>query len=136
MQAVGYNSIEAEDWEIATSGEEMSKLETLLLDKNRKMEHEVTQLKVWYLINYGRSFSSESSIIIATFIHPFLVVVSYYFPPQVKLSEKTSVLEAAEAKVSELNVKVDEQQKLIQKLEDDISKVQTLQVFYIGYQHI
>lgn len=85
LQAVGYNSIEAEDWEIATSGEEMSKLETLLLDKNRKMEHEVTQLKV-------------------------------------KLSEKTSVLEAAEAKVSELNVKVDEQQKLIQKLEDDISK--------------
>lgn len=45
-QAVGYNSIEAEDWELATSGEEMSKLETLLLDKNRKMEHELTQLKV------------------------------------------------------------------------------------------
>lgn len=46
MQAVGYNSIEAEDWEAATSGEEMSKLESLLLDKNRKMEHEVTQAKV------------------------------------------------------------------------------------------
>ncbi|KAK3007249.1 hypothetical protein RJ639_016149 [Escallonia herrerae] len=46
MQAVGYNSIEAEDWEVATSGEEMSKLESLLLDKNRKMEHELTQLKV------------------------------------------------------------------------------------------
>ena len=45
-QAVGYNSIEAEDWELATSGEEMSKLESLLLDKNRKMEHELTQLKV------------------------------------------------------------------------------------------
>lgn len=85
LQAVGYNSIEAEDWEVATSGEEMSKLESLLLDKNRKMEHEVTQLKV-------------------------------------KLSEKTSALEAAEAKVSELNAKVDEQQKLIQKLEDDILK--------------
>ncbi|XP_021736313.1 protein CASP-like [Chenopodium quinoa] len=85
LQAVGYNSIEAEDWEIATSGEEMSKLESLLLDKNRKMEHEFTQLKV-------------------------------------KLSEKTSFLEAAEAKVSELNAKVDEQQKLIQKLEDDILK--------------
>ncbi|GFS32397.1 CCAAT-displacement protein alternatively spliced product [Actinidia rufa] len=46
LQVVGYNTIEAEDWEVATSGEEMSKLESLLLDKNRKMEHEVTQLKV------------------------------------------------------------------------------------------
>lgn len=44
---MGYNSIEVEDWEVATSGEEMSKLESLLLDKNRKMEHELTQLKVW-----------------------------------------------------------------------------------------
>lgn len=46
LQAVGYNSIEAEDWEAATSGEEMSKMESLLLDKNRKMEHQLTQLKV------------------------------------------------------------------------------------------
>lgn len=46
LQAVGYNSIEAEDWEVATSGEEMSKMESLLLDKNRKIEHELTQLKV------------------------------------------------------------------------------------------
>ncbi|GJN23555.1 hypothetical protein PR202_gb11215 [Eleusine coracana subsp. coracana] len=46
LQAVGYNSIEAEDWELTTNGEEMSKLEALLLDKNRKMEHELTQLKV------------------------------------------------------------------------------------------
>ncbi|KAG6675651.1 hypothetical protein I3843_15G107400 [Carya illinoinensis] len=46
FEAVGYNSIEAEDWEVATSGEEMSKMESLLLDKNRKMEHELTQLKV------------------------------------------------------------------------------------------
>ncbi|KAJ1293929.1 hypothetical protein BS78_01G107400 [Paspalum vaginatum] len=46
LQAVGYNSIEAEDWELATNGEEMSKLEALLLDKNRKMEHDLTQLKV------------------------------------------------------------------------------------------
>lgn len=85
LQAVGYNSIEAEDWEVATSGEEMSKMESLLLDKNRKMEHELTQLKV-------------------------------------KLSEKTSSLETAEQKVAELSAKVNEQQKLIQKLEDDISK--------------
>ncbi|XP_042501649.1 protein CASP-like [Macadamia integrifolia] len=85
LQAVGYNSIEAEDWELATSGEEMSKLETLLLDKNRKMEHELTQLKV-------------------------------------KLSERTSLLEMAEAKVAELTAKVNEQQKLIAKLEDDILK--------------
>lgn len=42
---MGYNSIEAEDWEAATNGEEMSKMESLLLDKNRKMEHELTQLK-------------------------------------------------------------------------------------------
>ncbi|CAK7349755.1 unnamed protein product [Dovyalis caffra] len=83
--AVGYNSIEAEDWEVATSGEEMSKMESLLLDKNRKMEHELTQLKV-------------------------------------KLSEKVTLLEAAEGKITELTGKVNEQQKLIQKLEDDISK--------------
>ncbi|KAI4331511.1 hypothetical protein MLD38_029696 [Melastoma candidum] len=85
LQAVGYNSIEAEDWEAATSGEEMSKMESLLLDKNKKMEHDLTQLKV-------------------------------------KLSEETSNLEAAEAKVAELTEKVNEQQKLIQKLEDDILK--------------
>lgn len=85
LQAVGYNSIEAEDWEVATSGEEMSKMESLLLDKNKKMEHELTQLKV-------------------------------------KLSERTSSLEAAEGKVAELAAKVNEQQKLIQKLEDDILK--------------
>lgn len=47
IQAVGYNSMEAEDWEVATSGGEMSKMESLLLDKNRKMEHELTQMKVW-----------------------------------------------------------------------------------------
>ncbi|KAL6010372.1 hypothetical protein ACLOJK_000803 [Asimina triloba] len=85
LQAVGYNSIEAEDWELATSGEEMSKLESLLLDKNRKMEHELTQFKF-------------------------------------QLSEKTSLLEAAEAKQAELIAKVNEQQALITKLEDDISK--------------
>ncbi|KAK2976501.1 hypothetical protein RJ640_001046 [Escallonia rubra] len=83
--AVGYNSIEAEDWEVATSGEEMSKLESLLLDKNRKMEHELTQLKV-------------------------------------RLSEKTSLLEKAESMIAELTAKVNEQQRLIQKLEDDILK--------------
>ncbi|PNT09741.1 hypothetical protein POPTR_012G061000v4 [Populus trichocarpa] len=85
LQAVGYNSIEAEDWEVATSGEEMSKMESLLLDKNRKMEHELTQLKV-------------------------------------KISEKATSLETAEGKITELTAKVNEQQKLIQKLEDDILK--------------
>ncbi|KAG1330549.1 putative protein CASP [Cocos nucifera] len=85
LQAVGYNSVEAEDWELASSGEEMSKLESLLLDKNRKMEHELTQFKV-------------------------------------KISEKTNLLEAAEAKIAELTAKVDEQQKLITKLEDDMLK--------------
>ncbi|XP_059299811.1 protein CASP [Lycium ferocissimum] len=85
LQAVGYNTIEAEDWEVATSGQEMSKLESLLLDKNRKVEHELTQLKV-------------------------------------QLSERTSLLESAEAKIVELTAKVNEQQRLIQKLEDDILK--------------
>ncbi|KAL8031031.1 hypothetical protein ABFX02_13G000300 [Erythranthe guttata] len=85
LQAVGYNSIEAEDWEAATSGEEMSKLESLLLDKNRKMEHELTQYKV-------------------------------------KIAEKSSLLEAAEVKIRELTTQVNEQQRLIQKLEDDILK--------------
>lgn len=85
LQAVGYNSIEAEDWEVATSGEAPSKLESLLLDKNRKMEHELTQLKV-------------------------------------KLAETSSLLEAAEVKIDEQTSKINEQQKLIQKLEDDISK--------------
>ena len=45
----------------------------------------------------------------------------YHF--QVKLSEKTSSLETAEQKIVELTAKVNEQQKLIQKLEDDILKV-------------
>ncbi|KAL5544731.1 hypothetical protein UlMin_008515 [Ulmus minor] len=85
LQAVGYNSIEAEDWEVATSGEEMSKMESLLLDKNRKMEHELTQMKM-------------------------------------KLSEKASLLETAEGRITELTANVNEQQKLIQKLEDDILK--------------
>lgn len=85
LQAVGYNSIEAEDWEVATSGEEMSKMESLLLDKNRKMEHELTQFKV-------------------------------------KLSEKSSLLDTAETKIAELTENVVEQQKLIQKLEEDILK--------------
>lgn len=85
LQAVGYNSIEAEDWEVATSGEEMSKMESLLLDKNRRMEHELTQLKI-------------------------------------KLSEKASLLEKAEAQLEELTAKINEQQRLIQKLEDDILK--------------
>ncbi|KAJ0047729.1 hypothetical protein Pint_16434 [Pistacia integerrima] len=87
LQAVGYNSIEAEDWEAATNDEEMSKMESLLLDKNRKMEHELTQLKAC-----------------------------------VKLSEKSSLMETAEGKIEELTAKVNEQQKLIQKLEDDILK--------------
>ncbi|KAK9075592.1 hypothetical protein SSX86_003918 [Deinandra increscens subsp. villosa] len=86
LQAVGYNSIEAEDWEVATSGEEMSKLESLLLDKNRKMEHQLTQLKV-------------------------------------QLSEKTCLAETSEIKISELTSKINDQQKLIQKLEDDILKL-------------
>uniref|UniRef100_A0A7N0TZW0 Protein CASP n=1 Tax=Kalanchoe fedtschenkoi TaxID=63787 RepID=A0A7N0TZW0_KALFE len=85
LQAVGYNSIEAEDWDVATTGEQMTKLETLLLDKNRKMEHELTQLKV-------------------------------------QLSEKASLLETAEGKIAELSEKINVQQRLIQKLEDDISK--------------
>lgn len=42
---------------------------------------------------------------------------------QVQLSERTSLLESAEAKIAELTAKVNEQQKLIQKLEDDILKV-------------
>ena len=45
----------------------------------------------------------------------------YHF--QVTLSEKTSLLETAEQKITELTAKVNEQQKLIQKLEDDILKV-------------
>ena len=47
----------------------------------------------------------------------------WFYCFQVKLSEKTSSLETAEQKVAELSAKVNEQQKLIQKLEDDISKV-------------
>ncbi|CAH8302069.1 unnamed protein product [Eruca vesicaria subsp. sativa] len=44
-------------------------------------------------------------------------------PAQVQLSEKTSLLEKAEAKGEELTATVNEQQRLIQKLEDDILKV-------------
>ncbi|EFJ26077.1 hypothetical protein SELMODRAFT_173154 [Selaginella moellendorffii] len=45
LQAVGYNLIETEDWDAAAQGQEISKLESLLLDKNRKLEHELTQIK-------------------------------------------------------------------------------------------
>lgn len=83
LQAVGYNSIEAEDWELAATGEDMSKLEALLLDKNRKMEHELTQMKV-------------------------------------QLAEKVKSAELSEAKVKELDIKIEQQQELITKLEEDI----------------
>lgn len=43
-----------------------------------------------------------------------------------KLSERASLLESAEAKIDELTVKVGEQQRLNQKLEDDILKVYTI----------
>ncbi|GBG59515.1 hypothetical protein CBR_g38539 [Chara braunii] len=46
LQMVGYNSVEAEDWELATRGEEIGKLETLLLEKNRKLEHDLTQARL------------------------------------------------------------------------------------------
>jgi len=46
VQAVGYNSGEAEDWEITTRGEDFWKLETLLLDKSHKLELKLTQVKV------------------------------------------------------------------------------------------
>ncbi|GAB4860965.1 hypothetical protein Ancab_036125 [Ancistrocladus abbreviatus] len=117
LQAVGYNSIEAEDWEAAASGEEMSKLESLLLDKNRKMEHELTQLKVqnctFVLFTFPPCGTKSSVVKYSETLHG---------ESRVKLSEKTLLLEAAEAKVEELKVKVDEQKKLIQKLEDDILK--------------
>lgn len=83
LQAVGYNSIEAEDWELATTGEDISKLEALLLDKNRKMEHELTQLKV-------------------------------------QIAETVKTAEFSEAKVKDLEIKTEQQQKLIAKLEEDI----------------
>ncbi|MCO5583112.1 hypothetical protein L7F22_037020 [Adiantum nelumboides] len=62
LQAVGYNSIEAEDWELATTGEDMTKLEALLLDKNRKMEHELTQLKVQLAERVNSAEASQAKI--------------------------------------------------------------------------
>lgn len=53
---------------------------------------------------------------------PGTIFTSFYHF-QVKLNEKTSLLETAEGKIAELTAKVNEQQKLIQKLEDDILKV-------------
>lgn len=50
---------------------------------------------------------------------------------QVKLSEKASLLETAEGKIAELTAEVNEQQKLIQKLEDDILKVRICDFFEI-----
>lgn len=62
LQAVGYNSVEAEDWELATRGEDMGKLETLLLDKNRKMEHELTQVKVQLLEKTQTASDAEQKV--------------------------------------------------------------------------
>lgn len=42
---------------------------------------------------------------------------------KVKISEKSNLLEEAEKRITELTSKVEEQQKLILKLEDDILKV-------------
>ncbi|THG03050.1 hypothetical protein TEA_010724 [Camellia sinensis var. sinensis] len=108
LQAVGYNSIEAEDWEVATSGEEMSKLESLLLDKNRKMEHELTQLKAvgynsieaedWEVATSGEEMSKLESLLLdknRKMEHELTQL-------KMKLSEKTSLLEAAEGKIAEL----------------------------------
>lgn len=49
-------------------------------------------------------------------------MVSFY-SFQVQIAEKSSLLEAAEVKIRELTAQIDEQQRLIQKLEDDILKV-------------
>lgn len=62
LQAVGYNSVEAEDWEIASRGEDIGKLETLLLDKNRKMEHELTQVKVQLLEKTQEAAAAEQMV--------------------------------------------------------------------------
>lgn len=62
LQAVGYNSVEAEDWEIATRGEDIGKLETLLLDKNRKMEHELTQVKVQLSERTEAALAAEANV--------------------------------------------------------------------------
>lgn len=50
-------------------------------------------------------------------------LINTFFFLKVKLSEKSSMLEAAEAQIAELTAKVNEQQGLIVKLEDDILKV-------------
>lgn len=63
----------------------------------------------------------SSGIIAEHFEVSLLFIFSYHF--QVMLSEKTYLLETAEQKITELSTKVSEQQKLIQKLEDDILKV-------------
>lgn len=55
----------------------------------------------------------------------------YHF--QVTLSEKMSILETAEQKIAELTAKVNEQQKLVQKLEDDILKVWNDYLHYFCY---
>lgn len=50
------------------------------------------------------------------------------FLQQVQLSEKTVAAEAAEALAKELDAKVEEQKKLITRLEEDILKVSTCEV--------
>lgn len=68
MQAVGYNAVEVDDWEASGTAEQpgggssssvvrhmgshegMGRLETLLLEKNKRMEHELTQAKVIFLL--------------------------------------------------------------------------------------
>lgn len=46
LQAIAYNAVETEDWDTPGRSGDMGKLETLLLEKNRKVEHELTQVKV------------------------------------------------------------------------------------------
>ena len=112
----------------------MSKLEALLLDKNRKMEHELTQLKVciqfrcWKLVWCSEQFFfGQSVILMYTYYLPcWNCLISSLYLLKVKISEKSNLLEEAENKIAELTSKVEEQQKLILKLEDDILKVALL----------
>lgn len=100
-------------------------------------------INMWRTIRFGETISKKrkkfrrlNHVLILRLSVYFFVVTTWvlwwtmcFFSWQVKLAEKTSSLEAAEFKIKELTAKINDQQKLIQKLEDDIQKVGSIFFF-------
>lgn len=89
--------------------------------RTSKKVHETN--KKLHLGIFNLSWGFKEVLLVCILVKHVLYSSILFFYFQVKLSEKECLLETAEAKIAEFMVMINEQQKLIQKLEDDISKV-------------